>query len=148
MNPKLTSVTCSGCARVFPRATAMKVSRRSYTVRSEVSTISSASARIAFRLRRSSRIPSSTGRSFASGWGRRVSLKRRTRAASRASRKIRTGLSAGMRLMRRKTRGNCDRKAPSRTSTTMATFSRPEPARLASSAIVGMSIVGRLSTQK
>ena len=59
---------------------------------SDVSTISSARSRIAFSRDRSSRIPSLTERSCASGCGRRVSLKRRTSAAVFASRKIRIGL--------------------------------------------------------
>jgi len=44
--------------------------------------------------------------------------------------------------------GNDERKLPSRTSTTMATFSMSPPARSDSFASVGMSVVGRLSTQK
>ena len=46
--------------------------------------------------RRSSRMPSLTDRSGASGCGRRVSLNRRTSAAWLASRKISTGLSRGI----------------------------------------------------
>ena len=63
---------------------------------SDVSTISSAISRIAFSRARSSRMPSLTERSGASGCGRRVSLKRRTSAALLASRKMSTGLSRGI----------------------------------------------------
>ena len=115
---------------------------------SDVSTISSAISRITFRRERSSRMPSLTDRSGARGWGRRVSLKRRTSAAWLASRKIRMGVSRGIFRSLRKIFGNDDRNPPSRTSTTIATFSMSPPARSESLASVGISVVGRLSTQK
>ena len=65
---------------------------------SEVSTISSASSRIVVSRARSSRMPSLTERSGASGCGRRVSLNRRTSASWLASRKISIGLSPGIAL--------------------------------------------------
>ena len=115
---------------------------------SEVSTISSAMSRIAFICARSSAMPSRTDRSGASGCGRLVSLNRRTSASLLASRKIRTGLRRGIFRSRWKIVGNFDRKSRSRTSTTMATFSMLPPRRADSLASVGMSVVGRLSTQK
>ena len=115
---------------------------------SEVSTISSAISRITFSRCRSSRMPSVTDRSGASGCGRRVSLNRRTSAAWSASRKISTGFSRGILRSWRKIFGNDDRNPPSRTSTTIATFSMSPPARSDSLASVGISVVGRLSTQK
>ena len=45
-------------------------------------------------------------------------------------------------------RGNDDRKFPSRTSTTIATFSISRLPRSERFASVGISVVGRLSTQK
>jgi len=93
-------------------------------------------------------IPSLTERSRASGWGRRVSLKRRTSVEWLASRKISVGFRLGAARSFLKTRGNCDRKSFSRTSTTIATLSSELASRAASSAIVGISSVGRLSMQK
>jgi hypothetical protein len=58
------------------------------------------------------------------------------------------GFSAGAARSFRKTRGNCDRKSFSRMSTTMATLSSELASRVASSAIVAISCVGRLSMQK
>ena len=115
---------------------------------SEVSTISSASSRMACIRVCSSRMPSVTERSGASGWGRLVSLNRRTSASWLASRKISTGLSRGILRSRPRIFGNEERKFPSRTSTTIATLSMSPPARSDSLARVGMSVVGRLSTQK
>ena len=110
--------------------------------------ISSAIPRMAFSRDRSSRIPSLADRPCASGCGRRVSLNRRTSAVWLASRKISIGLSRGIFRSRRKIFGNDDRKLPSRTSTTIATFSMSPPPRSDSFASVGISVVGRLSTQK
>ncbi len=115
---------------------------------SEVSTISSAISRMTFSFARSSRIPSLAERPGARGCGRLVSLKRRTSAAWLASRKIRIGLSRGIFRSLRKIFGNDERKPPSRTSTTIATLSISPPARSDSFASVGISVVGRLSTQK
>ena len=84
--------------RRAPARSAMKLLRSSWTVRSDVSTISSASARICLQPPRSSRMPSMTGRPCASGCGRRVSLNRRTSASWLASRKISTGSSRGIAL--------------------------------------------------
>ena len=126
----------------------MKNCRSSCTVMSDVSTISSAMPRMAFSRARSSRIPSLADRSCASGWGRRVSLNRRTSAVWLASRKISIGFSRGILRSRRKIPGNDDRKLPSRTSTTIATFSMSRPPRSDKFASVGISVVGRLSTQK
>ncbi len=115
---------------------------------SDVSTISSAMSLIAFSRERSSRIPSTTDLSRASGCGRRVSLKRRTSAAWLASRKMSTGLRRGILRSCLNTLGNDDRNPFSRTSTTIATLSMPRVPRRDSFASVGMSVVGRLSTQK
>ena len=103
---------------------------------------------MAFSRVRSSLMPSLTDRSGASGCGRRVSLNRRTSAVLLASRKMSTGFSRGIFRSRLKIFGNCERKLPSRTSTTMATLAMPAPPRSDSFASVGMSVVGRLSTQK
>ncbi len=126
----------------------MNASRSSCTVRSVVSTISSASPRIGTSRWRSSRMPSITGLSCASGCGRRVSLKRRTSAASPASRKISAGLSPRIARSFRSAFGNVERNAPSRTSTTIATRLRSLSARRDNSASVGIRLIGRLSTQK
>ena len=93
-------------------------------------------------------MPSTTGRSSASGCGRRVSLKRRTSAASLASRKMRTGLRRGIARRARSTFGKRESSERSRTSTTIATFGISVSARIDSSASVGISVIGRLSTQK
>ena len=136
-------------ARDRSRDSPMKNCRSSWTVMSDVSTISS--AMLADRVQARAlvadalRSPTDPG---ASGCGRRVSLNRRTSAALLASRKISTGLSRGIFRSRRKIFGNDDRKFPSRTSTTMATFSMSPPPRSDSFASVGISVVGRLSTQK
>ena len=58
--------------------------------------ISSAMRRIGSSCARSSRMPSSADRCRASGCGRRVSLNRRTSAASLASRKISVGIEPGI----------------------------------------------------
>ena len=69
-------------------------------------------------------MPSSADRSGASGCGRRVSLKRRTSAASLASRKISVGLRPRHRPQRREhARELLEQDVPSRTSMTTAAFS-------------------------
>ena len=146
LKPKLSSVSTSR-ARVRSRERPMKNCRSSCTFMSDVSTISSARFLMAVSRSRSSRMPSVADRSRASGCGRRVSLKRRTSVVLLASRKMSTGLSPRMLRRRASTRGNAERKFPSRTSTTMATLSISTP-RTESVASIGISVVGRLSTQK
>jgi hypothetical protein len=65
-----------------------------------------------------------------------------------ASRKIRIGFSPGICRRVLKTFGNDDRNPPSRTSTTIATLVMSPPVCSDSFASVGISVVGRLSTQK
>ena len=93
-------------------------------------------------------MPSLTDRSGASGCGRRVSLKRRTSAAWLASRKISTGLSRGIFRSWRKIFGNDDRKFAFAHVDDDGDLLDVAAARSDSFASVGISVVGRLSTQK
>ena len=100
----------------------------------------------AARARRGS--PRSTDRSGASGCGRRVSLKRRTSASLLASRKISTGFSRGIRRSRAKIVGNDDRKFAFADVDDDRDLLDVAAGRSDSFASVGISVVGRLSTQK
>ncbi len=115
---------------------------------SDVSTISS--AMLADRLQPRALVADAfvADRSGASGCGRRVSLKRRTSAALLASRKISTGLSRGIFRSRSKILGNDDRKLPLADVDDDGDLLDVAAARSDSFASVGISVVGRLSTQK
>ncbi len=148
LKPKLRTVTTSCDPGERPPWTFRKAWRSSWTVIADVSTTCAASRRSGFIRSRSSRIPSIADRSGASGCGRRVSLKRRTSTSSEASRKIRTGCRLRIALSRRNTFGSSSSILPSRTSTTTAARAISLPARRVSSASIGSSATGRLSTQK
>src|SRR5438093_10736251 len=125
----------------------MRSSLSRWTVSPEVSTIRSAISRRCDIALRSARMPSRTLPSTASGWRRRVSWYRRTRLSSLASRK-RTSTGWPRVLSSWIASSRWDRYSPSRTSTPSATRRIVWPDRATRSAKVGISVVGRLSTQK
>ena len=91
--------------------------------------------------------PSVTDRSCASGCGRRVSLNRRTSASWLASRKMSTGFSRGIFRSRLNIFGNDDRNSLADVDDDRHLVD-VAAGRSDSVASVGISVVGRLSTQK
>ena len=106
--------------------------------------IRSAMARMGASCARSVRMLLAMERLAPSGWGRRVSLKRRTMAASSASRKI--NCMASDFLMAAKALGKRFSPSPSRISTTSAAAGMLVLSRV-SSANLGIRSTGRLSTE-
>ena len=118
--------------------------RSSWTLNFEVLIMWSASARMGASMRRSARTLRATERVVPSGCGRRVSLKRRTRVASSASRN--TSVVERIPFRRPYIAGKLFSACPSRMSTTSAAR-RMCGESLVSSASFGIRSIGRLSTE-